>query len=457
MTSTGLVYLMTPALACFYGGLVENKNFLNQLFLSVVCMALVPVQWCLFGYSFAFGPGNAVFGSFEYSLQRRASLVEIYGENIDTVNAPTVASLAFVAFQASFAIITPALISGAVVGRMKLLPYMIFIFLWSTFCYDPLTRWIFYSEGWLHRIGVLDFAGGLVVHTASGISGLVAAIILGSRANFSPNTIPTIQTNLPLTILGTGLLWVGWMGFNGGAALAANGKKFTISSVKIFIGICEGYASLAVVNTNIAAAGSMIIWMILDYIVGRIKGQNFSFVSIPGLCSATVVGLVVITPSAGYVQSGYALLIGLIGGLTIHLFLTGKKRFLRIDDTLDVFSCHGLGGLLGSLLTGLFSQRDVHNGIQNGAFYGHPIQLWYQLIGVFITCVYSAACTAVILLPMHFTIGIRLNPTDEIRGLDTVAHGVMEQNETQKIQQAKVPGMKRKVEDKQMIVVTNIP
>lgn len=454
MTSTGFVYLMTPALACFYGGSVENKNFLNQLFLSVVCMALVPVQWCLFGYSFAFGPGNSVFGSFEYSLQRRASLIGIYGENIDIINAPTVASLAFVAFQASFAIITPALISGAVVGRMKLLPYLLFIFLWSTFCYDPLTRWIFYSEGWLYRMGVLDFAGGLVVHTASGVSGLVAAIILGSRANFSPNTTPTVQTNLPLTILGTGLLWAGWMGFNGGAALAADGKRFIILSVKISISTCQGLASLAVVNTNVAAAGSMLIWMVLDYFVGRVKGQSIGFVSVPGLCSATVVGLVVITPAAGYVQSGYALLIGLIGGFAIHLFLTGKKRFFRIDDTLDVFSCHGLGGLLGTLLTGLFSQRDVNSRIQNGAFYGHPIQLWYQLVGVFITCAYSAACTAAILLPMHFTIGIRLNSVDEDLGLDTVVHGVIEQNQTQ---QAKVPGMKRKIEDKQSIPVTNIP
>ena len=227
MTSTGLVYLMTPALACFYGGLVENKNFLNQLFLAIVCMAIVPVQWCLFGYSFAFGPGNSAFGSFEYSLQRRASLVDIYGENIDSTNAPTVSSLAFVAFQSSFAIITPALISGAVVGRMKLMPYMLFIFLWSTFCYDPLARWTFYSGGWLRQLGVLDFAGGLAVHTASGISALVAAIILGSRANFNPDTTTAVHTNLPFTILGAGLLWVGWMGFNGGAALSADSKKYS--------------------------------------------------------------------------------------------------------------------------------------------------------------------------------------------------------------------------------------
>ena len=219
--------MMTPALACFYGGLVESKNFLNQLFLSVVCMAIIPVQWCLFGYSFSFGPGNSAFGSFGYAIQRKAGLVALLGESIDDFNPSTIPSLAFIAFQSSFAIITPALISGAVVGRMKLIPYMLFIFLWATFCYDPLARWIFSSQGWLSQMGVLDFAGGLVVHVASGISGLVAALILGSRAQFDPDVLHTGQTNLPFTIIGTGLLWVGWMGFNGGSALAANGKSST--------------------------------------------------------------------------------------------------------------------------------------------------------------------------------------------------------------------------------------
>jgi Amt family ammonium transporter len=216
--------MMTPALACFYGGLVESKNFLNQLFLSIVCMAIIPVQWCLYGYSFAFGPGNSAFGSFDYAIQRKAGLVALLGDNVDEFNPTSVPSLAFIAFQSSFAIITPALISGAVVGRMKLIPYMIFIFLWATFCYDPLARWIFSSQGWLNKMGMLDFAGGLVVHVSSGVSGLVAAVILGSRAHFDPDVVGAGQTNLPFTILGTGLLWVGWMGFNGGSAVAANGK-----------------------------------------------------------------------------------------------------------------------------------------------------------------------------------------------------------------------------------------
>ncbi|CAF3544128.1 unnamed protein product [Rotaria sp. Silwood1] len=312
MTSTALVYMMTPGLACFYGGLVESKNFLNQIFLSIVCMAIIPVQWCLFGYSFAFGPGNSVFGSFNYAVLRSFGFNNFYGENSDPMNSLTIPSLTFVSFQCAFAIITVALISGSVVGRMKLIPYMIFVFLWSTFCYDPLARWIFSGQGWLNRMGTIDFAGGMVVHFASGISGLVAAIILGSRSNFDPNVLKTGQTHLPFTVLGTGMLWVGWMGFNGGSAVAAN-----------------GIASLAIVNTNVAAASSMIMWIILDIILGKAAGQNLGVVSIPGTCSATVVGLVVITPGAGYVQPGYALLIGLIGGCIIYLFLLAISQ---LDD-----------------------------------------------------------------------------------------------------------------------------
>ncbi|CAF3856934.1 unnamed protein product [Rotaria magnacalcarata] len=226
MASTALVYMMTPALACFYGGLVESKNFLNQLFLAIVCMAIVPVQWCLFGYSFTFGPGNSVFGSFNNAVLRSIGLNNFYGENSDPINALTIPSLSVVAFQSAFATITVAVISGAVVGRMKLIPYMIFVFLWSTLCYDQMARWIFSRQGWLNQMGTIDFAGGMVVHFASGISGLTATTILGSRSDFDPDALKTGQTHLPFTVLGTGMLWVGWMGFNGGSALAANGMKY---------------------------------------------------------------------------------------------------------------------------------------------------------------------------------------------------------------------------------------
>ncbi|CAF2077405.1 unnamed protein product [Rotaria magnacalcarata] len=436
MTSTGLVYMMTPALACFYGGLVENKNFLNQLFLSVVCMAIIPAQWCLFGYSFAFGPGNSVFGSFQYAVLSPMAMVNRNGENIDKSNVSSVTSLAFVAFQCSFATITPALISGAVVGRMKLIPYMIFIFVWTTVCYDPLARWVSFNGGWLHKMGVLDFSGGLIVHLSSGISGLVAAIILGSRVQFDPDAVNIGQTNLAFTMLGTGLLWVGWMGFTGGAAFAAN-----------------GIAALAIVNTNIGAASSMIIWIILDIINGKLRGCNSSFISIPGLCSASVVGLVVVTPAAGFIQPSYALLMGFIGGLIVYSFLACKKRFLHIDDTLDVFSCHGLGGMIGTILTGLFCQKDVNKQGNNGALYGNPAQFLHQLIGILVTCIYAGACTAIILLSLHFTVGIRIHQVDQARGLDNVVHGVIEPRPTQDI---KRPIIQRRTQPSNMIATVNI-
>ncbi|CAF1347800.1 unnamed protein product [Rotaria magnacalcarata] len=430
---------MTPALACFYGGLVENKNFLNQLFLSIVCMAIIPVQWCLFGYSFTFGPGNSVFGSFDYSAGRKLGLVSLNGETADQVNPLSVPSLAFSAFQCSFAIITPALISGAVVGRMKLIPYMLFIFLWATFCYDPLARWTFYNLGWLRQMGVVDFAGGLVVHISSGISGLVAALILGSRAQFDPDVLNTGQTNIPFTIVGTGLLWVGWMGFNGGSAFEAS-----------------GIAALAIVNSNVAAASSMTIWIILDMIHGKLRGQHNVFVSIPGVCSATVVGLVAITPCAGYVQPGYAVLIGACGGFIVNLFLAGKKRFFHVDDTLDVFSCHGLGGFIGTVMTGLFTQTDVNSAVANGAFYGNPIQLGYQLVGIVVVASFSAACTAAILLPMHFTFGIRINRLEQVRGLDNVAHGIVDMDASKKVPQISAPPLRQKQTEMNIVPIISI-
>ncbi|CAM4826970.1 unnamed protein product [Rotaria magnacalcarata] len=468
MTSTGLVYMMTPALACFYGGLVENKNFLNQLFLSIVCMAIIPVQWCLFGYSFTFGPGNSVFGSFDYSAGRKLGLVSLNGETADQVNPLSVPSLAFSAFQCSFAIITPALISGAVVGRMKLIPYMLFIFLWATFCYDPLARWTFYNLGWLRQMGVVDFAGGLVVHISSGISGLVAALILGSRAQFDPDVLNTGQTNIPFTIVGTGLLWVGWMGFNGGSALEASGKfifrKFSwkivlfINEQEIYgsYSFFEGIAALAIVNSNVAAASSMTIWIILDMIHGKLRGQHNVFVSIPGVCSATVVGLVAITPCAGYVQPGYAVLIGACGGFIVNLFLAGKKRFFHVDDTLDVFSCHGLGGFIGTVMTGLFTQTDVNSAVANGAFYGNPIQLGYQLVGIVVVASFSAACTAAILLPMHFTFGIRINRLEQVRGLDNVAHGIVDMDASKKVPQISAPPLRQKQTEMNIVPIISI-
>ncbi|CAF2615652.1 unnamed protein product [Rotaria sp. Silwood2] len=385
MTSTALVLMMTPALAIFYAGLVHRKNVLNQLFLVFLCMGVVFVQWVLVGFSFAFGdPVSVGFGSFAEAALRFS------GDRFDPVYCPTYSLLTYAAYQGTFAIITCAIIS--VVGRIRLVPYIIFIFVWTTVCYDPMAHWVWGSNGWLKNLGTLDFAGGTVVHILSGVSGIIAALIIGKRHDYDyqPNT----AHNLPLTVLGTGLLWVGWAGFNGGSAGAAN-----------------GLASLAAINTNAAAASGLLTWILLDLIRGQ--------VSISGACCGPLIGLVAVTPASGFIQPGWALLFGIIATCIIYIALLYKHR-LGIDDTLDVGIMHGGG----AFLTGLFSQRSMNtiNGA-DGAFYGNPIQMWYQLAGILTAIGFSGACTLAILLPLKWTIGIRISIQDEIAGLDWAVHG----------------------------------
>ncbi|CAF3085286.1 unnamed protein product [Rotaria sp. Silwood2] len=390
MTSTVLVLLMTPALAFFYGGLVDRKNILNQLFLSFICMGIVFVQWVLFGFSFAFGPPiSAGFGSFQWAVLR-------FGQIDNDAYTPTYPLLTFAAYEGAFAIITPALISGAIVGRMKLIPYMIFIFIWTTVCYDPMAHWVWGSNGWLKHLGTLDFAGGTVVHILSGVSGLVASLVLGKRSDYDPHS--TTAHNLPFTILGTSLLWIGWCGFNGGSANGA-----------------DGIAALALVNTNAAAATGLVTWVVLDAIRGH--------VSISGACVGPIIGLVAVTPSCGFVQPGWALLIAFIATVAIY-FLLLNKHHLHFDDALDVAIIHGCGGILGAFMTGLFPEKSV-NPIHgaDGAFYGRPIQLWYQVAGILTAIGFATACTTGILLPLEWIMGIRLAKEDELEGLDLTAHG----------------------------------
>ncbi|CAF0817753.1 unnamed protein product [Adineta steineri] len=345
MVSTAFVLMMTPALAFFYGGLVDRKNILNQLFLSFVCMGIVFVQWILFGFSFAFGsPVSAGFGSFADSALR-------FGQRLDDFYSPSYPLLTYAAYQGTFAIITPALISGAIVGRMKVIPYMIFIVIWTTCCYDPLAHWVWGSNGWLKHLGTLDFAGGTVVHISSGVSGYVASAILGKRVDYKPHA--SNAHNIPFTVLGTCLLWVGWTGFNAGSA-----------------NIASGLASLALVNTYVAAAAGLVTWVVID----AIRGQ----VSVSGACIGPVVGLVGITPACGFVQPGWALLFGIIPTIIIYFLLLYKHHSI-FDDTLDVAVVHGCG--------------------------------------------FASVCTAGILLPLKYTIGIRLSPDEELRGLDWIAHG----------------------------------
>ena len=349
MTSTALVLMMTPALAFFYGGLVDHKNILNQLFLSFICMGIVLVQWVLFGFSFAFGPPvSAGFGSFGWAVLR-------FGESYNPNYSPTYPLLTFAAYQGTFAIITPALISGAIVGRMKLVPYMLFIFIWTTVCYDPVAHWVWGANGWLKHLGTLDFAGGTVVHILSGVSGLIAAIILGKRHDYDPHS--TTAHNLPFTVLGTCLLWVGWTGFNAGSANSAS-----------------GVASLALINTHVSAAAGLVVWVVIDAIRGHI--------SISGACVGPIVGLVAITPACGFVQPGWAILIGVIATCIVYCLVLLKK-YMRFDDTLDVAIVHGAAGIAGAFMTGLFAEKSVNEeGGVDGAFYGRPIQLWYQIAGI---------------------------------------------------------------------------
>ncbi|CAF3678307.1 unnamed protein product [Rotaria sordida] len=390
MTSTILVLLMTPALAFFYGGLVDRKNILNQLFLSFICMGIVFLQWVLFGFSFAYGPPISVgFGSFGWSVLR-------FGEYNNAIYSPTYPLLTFAAYEGTFAVITPALISGAIVGRMKLIPYMLFIFLWTTVCYDPMAHWVWSNNGWLKHLGTLDFAGGTVVHILSGVSGFVASLILGKRSDYDPRS--TTGHNLPFTILGTCLLWVGWCGFNAGSANGA-----------------DGIAALALVNTNAAAATGLVTWVVIDAIRGH--------VSISGACIGPIVGLVAVTPACGFVQPGWAVLIGFIATVVVY-FLLLNKRHMHFDDTLDVAIIHGCGGILGAFMTGLFPQKSINPLHGNdGAFYGRPIQIWYQIAGILTAAGFAAACTAGILYPLDWIMGIRLAEEDELEGLDLTEHG----------------------------------
>ncbi|CAF4161806.1 unnamed protein product [Adineta steineri] len=390
MISTALVLMMTPALAFFYGGLVHTKNILNQLFLSFVCMGIVFTQWVLIGFTFAFGPPvSRGFGSFGDAVLR-------FGSRMDAFYSPTYPLLTYAAYQGTFAIITAAIISGSIVGRMKLIPYMIFIFLWTTGCYDALAHWVWSENGWLKHLGTLDFAGGTVVHISSGVSGFVASLILGKRIDYKPHA--SVANNLPFTVLGCCLLWVGWIGFNAGSANAAS-----------------ALASLALVNTNAAAAAALITWVVIDALRGQI--------TVSGACVSPVIGLVAITPAAGFVQPGWALLFGIIP-TTIIYFMVLYKHHMKFDDTLDVAIIHGCGGIIGAFMTGLFSELNQNpSGGADGAFYGRPVQLWYQIAGILTTIGFASACTAGLLLPLKYTIGIRLSPEEELRGLDCSAHG----------------------------------
>jgi Amt family ammonium transporter len=390
LTSSALVLLMTVGLACFYGGLVRSKNALNTMMMSVVALGVVGVLWVVIGYSLAFAPGSSWIGGLAWIGLRGVGLEP------DPAYAATIPHLAHAVFQAMFAVITPALISGAIVERMRFRAYVVFLVVWSLVIYAPLAHWVWGVGGWLQQRGALDFAGGTVVHISAGVSALVAARFLGPRRDF--RRAPLAPHSVPWVLVGAGLLWFGWFGFNAGSALAAN-----------------GIATLAFVNTNAAAAVALVAWAALDL------GRTGKMTAV-GAATGAVVGLVGVTPAAGYVSVTAALAIGALCVCVSYSAMQFRSR-TRLDDSLDVFSCHGLAGISGALLTGVFASRVMNPAGGDGLLAGHPGQVWIQLVAVASAVALAAGGTWLILKAVDLTMGVRVALHDEISGLDLSEHG----------------------------------
>jgi len=390
LTSSALVLLMTIGLACFYGGLVRSKNSLNTMMMSIVALGAIGVQWVLIGYSLAFAPGSPWIGGLAWLGFRGVGL------DPNPTYAATIPHQAHAVYQGMFAIITPALISGAIVERMRFRAYLVFLLLWSTLVYAPLAHWVWGAGGWLQTRGALDFAGGTVVHVSAGVSALVAAWFLGPRRDF--RRAPLSPHSVPLVLIGTGLLWFGWFGFNAGSALAAN-----------------GIAALAFVNTNAAASSAVLTWAILDL-------WRSGKVTAVGAATGAVVGLVGITPAAGYVTAPAALAIGVVCAIISNFAIEFRSRS-RLDDSLDVFSCHGLAGIAGALLTGVLASKVANPGGGAGLLAGNPRQLLVQLYAVLAAVALSGLGTLVILALVRAALGARAAVADELTGLDVSEHG----------------------------------
>ena len=388
MTSTALVLLMTlPGIALFYGGMVRRKNVINTMASVVAVAALVSLLWFAVGYSIAFTPGNAWLGDGSRLWFSGLEYLKVAGKVAVSHVAPNVPESVYAMFQLTFAIITAALIVGAVVERMQFSALLWFIGLWSVLVYAPIAHWVWEPGGWLAQRGVLDFAGGSVVHINAGISGLVCAHVLGPRTGYGRQAFEPF--NLGLTMAGAGLLWVGWFGFNAGSAVAADGR-----------------AGLAMAVTHIAASAGAMTWMLGEWIV---RGRP----SLLGLCSGLVAGLVAITPAAGFVTPSSALLIGAVAGLACYWGATGLKRLLNADDSLDVFGVHGIGGIVGALMTGMLATKSV-SGVQGSVA--------VQLLGVAAVALYSGVMSAALLWVTKVIVGLRVDENSEITGLDITQH-----------------------------------
>ncbi len=391
LTSVALVLLMTPGLAFFYGGLVRRKNILSILMQCFMMICLITIQWVVIGYSLSFGPDiKGLIGSLDWMGLKGV------GQEPNADYAATIPHLAFMAFQAMFAIITPALILGAFAERMKFSAFCLFSLIWATLVYNPVCHWVWAVGGFIRNWGALDFAGGTVVHINAGIAALVCALVLGRRKGY-PNKLSPPH-NLPFAVLGAGLLWFGWFGFNAGSALGAN-----------------GLAANALVTTQIAAAAAGLTWALLDW-----KINNHA--TMLGMITGAVAGLVAITPAAGFVSPLDAIWIGLGVAVICYFFVAIVKVKFGYDDSLDAFGVHGIGGIWGALATGLWANKEINSAGNNGLFYGNPELLLIQAKAVLVTVVYSFVVTWVILKLVDVVVGLRVQEQEERIGLDLTQH-----------------------------------
>jgi Amt family ammonium transporter len=392
LVSAAMVMLMTPGLALFYGGMVRRKNLLSTMMMSVAIIAVIGVLWVLYGYSLTFGNDHGgIIGGFNFLGLNGV------GQEPSSVYATTVPQFAFVMYQAMFAIITVALITGAVVERMKFSALLVFGIVWFTLVYLPVAHWIWGSGGWLAKLGVLDFAGGTVVHITAGVSALSLANVLGPRFGYTQKE-PMEPNNIPLVVIGAGLLWFGWFGFNAGSALTSG-----------------GLASSAFLTTNTSAAAAATTWMALSWIHKR--------PTILGIVTGAVAGLATITPAAGYVTPLASMVIGIAAATVCYYSMAFLKKKRGVDDSLDVFACHGLGGILGTLSVGVFASLAVNAGGANGLLYGNSTQLLKQLVGVVVIGAFSYGMTFIIGKVLQKTLGLRVSQMEETIGLDLSQHG----------------------------------
>ncbi len=392
LMSTALVMLMTiPGLALFYGGLVRRKNVLATMMQSFFVLCLISIQWMLWGYSLSFGPDKGhIIGSLGWIGLKGVGIAP------NPTYSATIPHILFMAYQMMFAVITPGLITGAFAERMKFSAYVVFTLLWATLVYDPICHWVWGEGGWLRNKGVLDFAGGIVVHISSGISALVCALFIGKRRGYGREPMP--PHNLPLTIIGAGLLWFGWFGFNAGSSLAAN-----------------GLAAYAFVATNAAASSAALTWMFIEW---KVTGKP----TLLGGATGAVAGLATITPASGFVSPMSAILIGIAAALFCYTAVAIIKLKFSYDDSLDAFGVHGIGGIVGALATGLLAQKIINPAGNNGLFFGNAPQLTTQSIGVLAATAYAIITTFVLLKIIDLAIGLRVQDEEEVIGLDITQH-----------------------------------